>query len=329
MIIWGRPINVELRDLLLVLKAEALVKGRGEYIQQMNDAPNDIFVTCPNYEAHGGPERTPSCVISKEEGLVHCFGCGYHGSIAQLVSDVLGLKSAVEGFSWIRRKFTAPIVGQRKSLLSPEIERSKSKIFIPEEALLQYNLDHPYMFKRRLSVDAIDWFNIGYDKETDSITIPMRDAEGRIVFIKKRSVKRSKFGKYIIEEGADKREIVFGLFMIKRCLPKVDMIFLSEGEMDVLSWYSIEKYGAGLQGSDLYPDQKKQLIRVARGKPLCLAFDNDKAGRKCRAQCIRELSPFFKLYEILYPMGSQYKDPNSLLQAGKLASVEIVPIRNI
>lgn len=328
-IIWGRPINVELRELLEALKIEALLQGRGQYIQQTSNSPNDIFITCPNYEAHGGPEHTPSCAISKEEGLVHCFGCGYHTSLPGLVSDILGFKNPVKGFQWIRRKFSAPAVGHRKSLLSPDIERDKKKIYVPEEALLQYNFDHPYMYKRRLTPEVIDWFSIGYDEESHSITIPVKDVDGRIAFIKKRSVKRSKFGKYLIEEGADKREIVFGLFMVKRCLPKVDMVFLSEGEMDVLSWYSIEKYGAGLQGSDLFADQKKELIRVVRGKPICLAFDNDKAGLRCRSKCIEELSPYFRLLEIVYPRGSNYKDPNALLQAGKLDSVEIVPVRNI
>lgn len=326
MIIWGTPINVELHDLLQAIRVEALLLGKGEYIQKTMNTPNDIFTICPNHKAHGGAEKTPSCSISKEEGLVHCFGCGYHTTVAGMISDILGFDTPVDGFKWIKRKFTAPVVGKRKSMLSDDVERENKKLFIPEQALLQYNIDHPYMFKRGLNPETLDWFDIGYDEERKALTIPMRDVDGNIAFIKKRPIGRSKFGKYMIEEGADKRELVFGLFMVKRCLSVVDMVYLSEGEMDVLSWYTINKFGAGLQGSILFPEQKKQLIRILRGKNLCLAFDNDKAGYKCRAQCIKELSPYFKLYEIVYPRYPYYNDPNELLKAEKLNDIPIRPI---
>ena len=115
------------------------------------------------------------------------------------------------------------------------------------------------------------------------------------------------------------------MFMVKRCLPKVDKIYISEGEMDVMSWYCVQKYGVGLQGSELFPEQIKQLLRVARGKELVLATDNDEAGFKARRSCIEKLSPYFQLSEIVYPLG--YKDPNELLKAGRLETIKEKPIR--
>lgn len=327
MIIWGRALNVDLDQALDDLRVEALIKNKGEYIQKKSPTPNDIFVTCPNYEAHGGvPEKTPSCSIRKEDGVVHCFGCGYHTSFPGLVSDILDLKSPVEGFAWIRRKYSAPTPGQRKSLLSSSTARDQKKLYIPEEALEQYNWDHPYMWKRHLSPEVVDWFDIGYDAETKSLTFPMRDTENRIVFIKKRPIQKSGSGKYIIEEGADKRDIVYGLFMVKRCLERVKMLFISEGEMDTLSWYCAEKYGAGLQGSELFDEQVRQLLRVYRGRPICLALDNDKAGYKCYYQCLEKLGPYFPLYRLVYPRDQYFKDPNQMLAAGRLKNPQIEPI---
>lgn len=327
MIIWGRPVDTDLRNLLESIRVAAKAAGKSDYFMKINDTPNDLVVTCPRYDHHGGkPEKTPSCFISKEDGLVHCFGCGYATTVAGMTADILGLKTPVDGFQWIRRKFSSPKPGRRKSILGNSEGRDLSKIYIPEEALLQYNFDHPYMFKRCISPDALDWFSVGYDKDTKSLTLPMRDAEGRISFIKERPVGRSGFGKYQIEAGADKRELLYGLFMIKRCLPRVDMIFISEGEFDVLSWYSVNRYAVGLQGSDLFDEQVRQLIRVARGKPICIATDNDKAGFKAKYQCIDKLSKYFPLSELVYPGDKYFNDPNDLLKAGRLDKVKTRPI---
>jgi len=326
MIIWGRQIAVDLSELLDAIRVEALIQGKGDYLKNRTNSSNDIFVTCPRYDLHGGkPERTPSCAISKDEGLVHCFGCGYADTVAGMVAHILGLENAVSGYKWILKKFSTPAAGHRKSL-NIGGSRNVKKITIPESVLDLYNYDHPYMFKRGLTPEVLAWFDIGYDPETDSLTIPMRNAEGEIMFIKKRPLSHTKFAKYIIEEGADKKDLLYGLFMIKRCLPKVDMIYMSEGEMDTLSWYCIEKYGVGIQGAELFDSQLKQLLRVAKGKPICLAFDNDKAGYVCKKKAADKLRPYFPLYELVYPRDQYFKDPNSLLQAGLLDKCEIRPL---
>lgn len=325
MIIYGRPINVEINQLLDAVAVAVKEKTGVDYFMRRDPTPNDIVVQCPRYDYHGGrAERTPSCFISREDGLVHCFGCEYKTTVVGMIKDLLELKDVVEALQWIRKRFSSPAPAQRKSLLSSNTQRDVSKCFIPEEALLQYNYDHPYMFKRKLTPEAIDWFSIGYDPERDALTIPMRDIDGNISFIKKRPL-RGGFGKYLIEEGADKREILFGMFMVKRCLSRVDKIYISEGEIDVLSWYCVEKYGVGLQGSEIFPEQVKQLIRVARGKEIVLALDNDTAGAKAKKACIEALLPYFRLSEIVYP-GPNYKDPNDLLKAGLLDKVKERPV---
>jgi DNA primase len=305
-----------------------MLKGKGEYFQRTTNSSNDIFVVCPRYDLHGGPEHTPSCSIHKEEGMVHCFGCGYSDNIAGMVAYILGLKNSVEGFRWILKKFSMPAKGERPPLkFAPS--RYQKKIHIPEDILGLYNQDHPYMFERGLTGEVIDWFDIGFDAETNSITLPMRDINGEISFVMKRPIGRTKFAKYIIEEGADKKDLVYGLFMVKRCLSRVKMIHISEGEMDTLSWYCIDRYGVGIQGDQLFDSQLKQLIRVAKGIPICLSFDNDKAGYKCKLNSARLLRPYFPLYELVYPDDQFYKDPNALLRARRLETCNIRPYQDL
>lgn len=331
MIIWGRPLNLDIFGLLEDIREATKIKWLFKDIRPSGD---DVFVSCPCIDRHGGvPERTPSCSIHKETGMVHCFGCGYHDTIPGTIAKLMNLDNRVAGFRWILRKYTMPARGERPLLGVGTYTRAKiEKFYLPEDMLDLYAYNHPYMYQRQLTEDIIDWFDLGYDTETKAITIPMRDVKGNILFIKKRPIGRTKFHKYHIDEGADKRDLVFGLNLIKNSINRVKMIYLSEGEFDVMSWYVVEKYGAGIQGDQLFPEQVKQLIRVARGIPICIATDNDKAGIACRERAIPLLRPYFPLYEPIYPQHKnidgkpKFKDPNDLLKAGFLASLEIRPI---
>jgi DNA primase len=180
------------------------------------------------------------------------------------------------------------------------------------------------MYRRGLTEKVIDYFDLGFDKKTHSITIPMRDTKGNIAFIKKRPITRTKFHKYHIEEGAEKRELVYALNFIREFRSRVRMIYLCEGEFDVLSCYVVGKYGAGLQGDRLYPAQVKQLVRIAKGVPICLLFDNDPPGIRAMKRAIPLLAPYFPLYKAKYPSG--YKDPNDLLIGGLLEDLELEPV---
>ncbi len=321
MIIWGRPMAMELYQVLEDIRQEL---ERDPFPRTQNSGA-DIFVTCPNIEGHGGIiERTPSCSINKENGMVHCFGCGYSDSLPGLIAKLFKLPNKVAGYRWLLKRYSIPIKSKRPKLKLSEDPRIKVRSFLPDEALLPFNYDHPYMFRRGLTIEVIDLFEIGYDKVTNSITIPMRDHMDRLVFIKKRPINKTK-GKYHIDLGTEKRDIIYGMNIIRNNISRVKMLYLCEGEFDTMSFYVSKLYGAGLQGSKLYDEQLKLLIQICRGLPLCLFFDNDAAGRKCMRESIPKLRPYFPLYkpESYYNL----KDPNEILLArGTLSDIRAVPI---
>jgi DNA primase len=325
MIIWGNPVMISLNEVLQDIKTEAMHKKINLELDTLQSS-NDIFITCPHLEGHNGvPENTPSCSVNKDTGIVHCFGCGYSDSLPGMIAKIFKLSNKVMGYRWILQKYAIPAKGYRPLIKLEKIPRQINSFFLPDSILDQYSYDHPYMFKRHLTEDIIDLFDLGFDKQTNSITIPMRDHKGRLVFIKKRPVTRTKFHKYHIDEGIDKRGLVFGLDIIAQNIGRVKMIYLCEGEFDVMSCYVAKKYAGGMQGDSLFGDQVKQLIRVARGIPICILTDNDQPGREARNKAIPMLRPYFPLYKPIYPMGG-YKDPNDLLRAGLLESLQIEKI---
>lgn len=327
MIIWNRPFPVECNELLDDLKIEAKSKLKKDVFRIINNGGKDWFIQCPNINGHGGEiERTPSCAVQKESGVVHCFGCDYKASMPELISFILELRSPVEGYRWLLKKYTIQTNKERPKLKLETIARREDKHYLDESILDKYSFDHPYMYQRGLNDTVIDLLELGYDKEFNAITIPMRDYKDRLLFIKKRPIKKGKFRKYHIDSGMEKRDVVYGLNIIRRYIHRVPMIFLCEGEFDVASMYVAKKFGAGTQGDRLFDEQIKSLIKVAKGIPICLTPDNDKAGMEFKKKLIPELRSYFPLYEPIWPDFSA-KDPNDLLKMGLLEDMKVRPIR--
>ncbi|WP_240152465.1 CHC2 zinc finger domain-containing protein, partial [Erwinia amylovora] len=63
----------ELDELKRRVSLAALAESQGHKLRQQG---RDLVLLCPFHQ-----EQTPSCVISPEKNLFHCFGCGAAGSV--------------------------------------------------------------------------------------------------------------------------------------------------------------------------------------------------------------------------------------------------------
>ncbi|WP_240150331.1 CHC2 zinc finger domain-containing protein, partial [Erwinia amylovora] len=63
----------ELDELKRSVPLAALAESQGHKLRQQG---RDLVLLCPFHQ-----EQTPSCVISPEKNLYHCFGCGAAGSV--------------------------------------------------------------------------------------------------------------------------------------------------------------------------------------------------------------------------------------------------------
>ncbi|ENA6191535.1 toprim domain-containing protein [Salmonella enterica subsp. enterica] len=82
--------EAELQHLKAAVPLVAVVRSQG---RQMVKKGKDFTVLCPFHD-----EKTPSCVISLEKNLYHCFGCDVGGSVLDWVmhTEKLSLRKAVE-----------------------------------------------------------------------------------------------------------------------------------------------------------------------------------------------------------------------------------------
>ena len=288
MIINGVIFNCELSEVLDEVDRQRSMYGLSPFTKR-RDSKNDIMVCCPYHN-----ERRPSAGIRKSDGQFHCFGCGETHTLLELISycfekydDILGKF----GWQWLLKNFATMQIEERRPI-ELNITRGQKKIekhiYISEEELDSYRYIHPYMYKRKLTDEIIELFDIGYDKNTRCITFPVRDISGNCLFVARRSVD-TKFFNY--PQGVEKP--VYGIYELYRGESNPDSIgnglyqysfpnevIVCESMLDALTCWVYGKYAVAMNG--LGTELQFKQLRELPCRKLILATDMDNAGREAR-----------------------------------------------
>lgn len=277
------------QDILIELRKQLELNGIKRFAKFI-DSGNNIQTNCPFHKE--GQERKPSFGINKKTGECHCFGCGWSGTFSEMISNCFGKDDfGVYGDKWLIRNFVSVSVENR-----PEIDidfgrrkkiTSETKKYISEQELDSYRYTHPYMYKRKLTDEIIDLFDIGYDKNTECITFPNRDINGNCLFIARRSVK-TKFFNY----PQDVEKPVYGLYECNICAKTIknwflDEIIICESMIDALTCWVYGKYSVALNGTG--NENQFKTLRNMPNRKFILATDMDEAGLKARERIRQSL----------------------------------------
>lgn len=321
MIINDVVFNVELEDILAELLAQ-LRANNINLIHKYRDGPTHIQICCPYH--NNGQERRPSAGLRKSDGIFHCFACNETHSLPEVISHCFGHDEDVIGtfgWQWLLKNFATVQIEERKDVnldfsrysansvlgisnRSSSGSSDRGSDFVTEEELDKYRYFHPYMYKRGLTDEIIELFDIGYDKDTDCITFPVRDACGNTLFIARRSVK-SKFFNY--PEGVEKP--LYGLYELLKFQYNregIQEVIVCESMLDALSFWTVGKYAVALNGlgNDL---QFKQLKELPCRK-IILATDMDERGLSARKRLRQNIGDRKLITEYIFPSGK--KDAN-------------------
>lgn len=285
-------LNQILNDLLVSLKSvhsELFSKG-------FKESGDNIMVQCPYHS--NGQEKRPSAGIHKETGVFHCFACGETHSLQEFISHCFGYDDGgLFGWKWLLKNYASVSIEERKDV-KLDLDRSKVRSgnrrtdsavhfsagdtneFVSEEELDSYRYFHPYMYKRGLTDEIIELFDIGYDKRRRCITFPVRDIQGRCLFIARRSVDYKYFN---YPKGVDKP--LYGLYEMSYAYNfdignYPDEVIVCESMLDALSFWTIDKCAVALNGTG--STLQYQQLRDLPCRKLILCTDMDKAGLKAR-----------------------------------------------
>ena len=326
MLINNIPFTCELIDILQELKSQLDI-NQIPLLNSIKESSGDIMVSCPYHK--DGQERKPSAGIRKTDGLFHCFTCGETHSLQEVISHCLGYHDdlvGAEGWKWLLKNFLTISVEERKPIDISTLNRTRYKSYqdtnyVTEEELDKYRYYHSYMWKRKLTPEVVNLFDIGYDKETDCITFPIRDMYGNTLFIARRNVK-TKFFNYPKEV----EKPLYGIYELTQAYTiytsihgeKVasnfkwlndwnDEIIITESMLDATTCWVYGKPAVALNGTG--NELQFRQIKGLPGRKIILATDNDEAGYKAR-QRIKANIPNKIITEYKFPQGK--KDINEL-----------------
>lgn len=282
-------IQADTQSVLDMLKFDLAQHGVDRFHIFRNNGEN-IQTNCPFHK--GGQERKPSFGINGEKDKCHCFSCGWAGTIEEMISELYGYQDEGKfGKRWLIKRFntveieTRPnimegfhgrnikndILGGRCSSNIPDKISDNQDTFISDEELDKYRYIHPYMYERGLTDEIIERFDIGYDRERKEITFPVRDIEGRCVFIAGRSTERKFFR---LPKGMDKPIYCSHLFRYGT----YTRAYITESFLNCLTCWKYNKPAMAMIGTG----NKKQyeILNKLPVREYILAFDPDEAGRK-------------------------------------------------
>lgn len=293
---------------------------------------NYYTIYCPFHS--DGKERRPSCgVLLREEyrngrkypaGFCHCFTCQYAKTLPEFVTDLLKINSITQtGLEWLQQNIPGFSPDFEYELLLPDnlmnavnekfavnyihSFNSKQRTYVSEEELKKYRFTVPYMYERKLTDEVIEKYDVGFDPNfipegrknpIPCITFPVRDKEGRTLFIYRRSIE-SKF--FSAPDGVEKP--VYGLDVIPNSCKS---LCICESIINALTLEGWGYNAVALLGTGT-PFQISQLKQLnIRDFVLCL--DGDEAGHKGTEKLKRKLAKTAMIWKVNIPPGKDVND---------------------
>lgn len=282
-------IQADTEDMLKTLKAELYTKGINRFAYFRRNGDN---VQCPCPFHKNGQERKASFGVNGNLNKCHCFTCGWSGGIDDMISELFGFVDSKYGKRWLIKRFNTIEIESRPNILegfnvsSRKIDGSYNNIcnklrnnksnmdntgYISEQELDKYRYIHPYMYSRGLTDEIIERFDVGYDKDREAITFPIRNIRGDCVFVATRSIKTKFFG---LPQGIDK-PIYQGYRFTMGCYKTA---YITESFLNCLTCWKYGKPAMAMIGTG----NKKQyeILEKLPVREYILCFDPDEAGRK-------------------------------------------------
>ena len=302
-------IQTDTQSVLDMLKFDLAQHGVDRFHQFRRNGDN-IQTSCPFHK--NGQERKPSFGVNGEIDRCHCFSCGWAGTIEEMISELYGYQDEGKfGKRWLIKRFNTVEIETRPNIMDgfngrsnfntnciSNTSSSNTTAFISDEELDKYRYIHPYMYSRGLTDEIIERFDIGYDRERKEITFPVRDIEGRCVFVAGRSTERKFFR---LPQGLNKPlyqgyRFVDGSYKI---------CYVTESFLNCLTCWKYNKPAMAMIGTG----NKKQyeILNKLPVREYILAFDPDEAGRKATERFRKNVHGKI-IKELVYPDNRDIND---------------------
>lgn len=144
------------------------------------------MIQCPFHG--GGEEKTPSCSVSTEKPVFHCFSCLESGHLSRLLRQ-LGMSNtaakqaiSMAGLNSPSQK-AADLISQRYST-----NPFRGEFVLDEDILDEYRMAPKPLLEKGFLKSTLRHFEVGVDRENLRITFPIRNVYGELVGVSGRAL---------------------------------------------------------------------------------------------------------------------------------------------
>lgn len=305
------------------MNREVVESVLGRYITFVphNDKDN-LKAPCPFHK--GGAEGNPSFFvyvgpdqgIRKRAGSAFCHTCGEGWGFVTLLKKLGASGEFIDAHVEIAAEFAPPKPREDELCFDVPV--------LPERVLGVYDYCPVSMINAGFTKETLKRYDIGYDKERDRITFPIRDHHGRLVGISGRKTigwgprykiyGKSEFESIMPGYKLEKSRIVWGLDKFYTTSQRFSLrspVVVCEG-FKAAMWVSQSGFPntVCLLGGYCSREQRALLNRVT--DELVLFMDDDPPGRAFTDKLITHLGHGFILSVASYPEGTSGLSPDDL-----------------
>lgn len=301
------PILVPVQTIVAELNTQLKIQGKS-YLTNMKQNSSNILCSCP---FHGEDKHPSFSILIRErngvpEGTYNCLACKRHGSLSKLISALLYDREddmGTYGDRYILDNYADYELDNRETVFKLPNRKNNTELatYISEEELDSYAFYHPYMYKRYLTNDIIDEFDIGYDKDfklsnghiTPCLTFPVRDLTGGTRFIARRSID----GKmYNYPVNINKSDFLYGLYESNKIFGDYPCLYVCESMFNALTLIQWGKPAVALLGTGC--NNQYELLKKVNARQLVICLDNDSSG----IRGTEKLKEALQTYKIIHVM---------------------------
>lgn len=309
------------------------------YLSRVKIKSDFISAACPFHK--GGQETRPSFWVNRAKGYWGCFTCGSKGSSLKWLLKELGIRDP----GLVARIEDADEQNKSREPTADKVRASKKRdgplggqFTLPDSLLGVYDWMPLGLVEEGFSPDVLHEHDIGYDRERDRITFPIRDLEGNLIGISGRTTLGIQ-PRYLVYSGAkmvngERHDGELGqwypdysnqgirdqLWRMDRCWDRLNLNSSGEEYLIIVEGYKaalwLVQHGwvttVALMGSYLSPGQERIVRRL--GVPTYIFLDNNQAGRSGSKKICQRLGvSSFRVYEVSYPTYcEEYAQPDDL-----------------
>jgi len=293
---------------------KAVIKAAG--IHSTGETESEIYFYCPFHNN----THSPSCSINKESGAWLCFNpaCGESGTIIDIIKKILE-KNDFEAIRFIASKKTEAD-DNFMDTLTEMLQDKPDFIEFSKDTLDQLNAerkDSPeaqqYFISRGINNESMEFFQLGYSKKQNMVTVTVHSPDGIPVGLVGRSISDKRFKN---STNLPRSKTMFNIHRAKRI---GDHVIIVESSFD-----AIRVHQAGFPnvvatlGGHISNDNISLLNKYFN--KITIMTDADQAGRELGLDISRRL----RMKNILwasYSYGKIY--PHEAKDAGDMTEDEI------